>query len=171
VPSQNTDHPDHIAAVFFDLGDTLGIATLGGQPRRLLRFDVFPYLLPTPGHPDRPGLLAELKARGLRLGVISNTGDERGPAINAILQPTGLLEHLDSTLLVYSGDEGVTKSSSKIFERAATRAGLAAPRCLYVGEDPAERKVARVAKWVVCPHPLQVGEVLDAQPPQHHQGD
>jgi leucyl aminopeptidase len=155
--------PGTIAAVFFDLGDTLGTATLGGNPRRLLRFDVFPFLLPSPHDPNRSGLLAELKARGLRLGVISNTGDEGGAAVTAILQPTGLLTNLDATLLVYSGDEGVTKASSAFFDRAAIRAGLPATRCLYVGEDPAERGVAIAAGWAVCPHPLLVAEVLDSQ--------
>lgn len=87
----NTNDHGAIAAVFFDLGDTLGTATVGGQPPRLIRFDVFPFIL---------GVLADLQAKGLRLGVISNTGDENAPAMNAVLQPTGLLALLDPALLI-----------------------------------------------------------------------
>ena len=141
-------------AVFFDLGDTLGTATVGGHPPRLTGFDLFPFVL---------GLLADLQARGLRRGAISNTGNEKAAAVNAVLAPTGLLARLDPALLVYSGDEGVTKASPEIFKRAATRAGVPAGQCLFVGEDAAERGVAASAGWSVCPHPLLVGEVLDGQ--------
>src|SRR5262245_22705881 len=149
-----------VAVVFFDLGDTLGTAVLGGRPPKLVGFDVFPFV---------PAVLADLKARGLKLGVISNTGDEKGPAINAVLAPTGLLANFDPALLVYSGDEPplvdnssvppmvtpVTKKIPEIFRRAAERASLEATpeRCLYVGDDANEREVAVSAKWQVCPHP------------------
>jgi hypothetical protein len=161
-----------IAAVFFDLGDTLGTAVVGGSPPRLTGFDVFPYV---------PGVLTDLKARGLKLGVISNTGNDTGATVNAILAPTGILADLDAGLLVYSGDEGVTKASPEIFRRAAKRAGLDATpaRNLFVGEDAHERQVATSAGWRVCPHPLLVGEVLAGQslrfvrltvPPAHASG-
>jgi len=150
------DNDQGIATVFFDLGDTLGVASVGGTPRRLVGFDLFGFTL---------GLLRDLKSRGLRLGVISNTGTEGAVAVNAILQPTGVLADLDPALLVYSADEGVTKASPEIFRRAADRAGFATTpeRCLYVGEDAAERVVAVSAGWQVCSHPLMVAEVLDGQ--------
>lgn len=138
-------------AVFFDLGDTLGEATIGGNPPRLVRFDPFPYA---------PGVLADLHARGLRCGVISNTGDMRGADVEAVLAPTGLLDHIDPALRLYSADEGVTKASRQIFDRAAARAGGAAAECVFVGEDSAERSVAIAAGWRVCPHPLLVAEVI-----------
>lgn len=84
----NTNDHGEIAAVFFDLGGSLGTATVGGQPPRLIRFDVFPFI--------PPGVLADLQAKGLRLGVISNTGGEKAPAMNAVLQPTGLLARFDA---------------------------------------------------------------------------
>lgn len=142
------------AAVFFDLGDTLGTATVGGSPPRLTGFDVFTFV---------PGILADLQARGLRPGVISNTGSEKAAAMNAVLAPTGLLVRLDAALLLFSGEEGVTKASPEIFKRAASRAGVPPAECLFVGEDAAERAVAAAAGWQVCPHPLLVGEVLAGQ--------
>lgn len=148
-----------IIAIFFDLGDTLGAATVSGIPHRLATFDVFPYV---------PGVLSHLKTRGLHLGVISNTGSESGAAVNAVLAgdlaPGGKLANLEIPLLVYSGDEGVTKASPEIFHRAATRAQATPDRCLFVGEDTAERGVALSAGWSVCPHPLLVDEVLAQQP-------
>ena len=161
---------DEIAAVFFDLGDTLGAAVVGGSPLRLTGFDVFPYAR---------GVLADLKARGLKLGVISNTGSDTGATVNAVLVPTGVLTDIDPALIVYSGDEPplvdntstppivtlVTKKIPEIFRRAAKRAGLDATpaRNLFVGEDAHERQVAVSAGWQVCPHPLLVGEVLAGQ--------
>ena len=152
-----------IAAIFFDLGDTLGTAVVAGWPPRLTGFEVFPYA---------PGVLSDLKARGLKLGVISNSGPEKGPAINAVVEPTGLLAHINPELLVYSGDEppledgtSVTKNNPEIFRRAAQRAHLetSPARNLFVGEDASERQVALSAGWRVCPHPLLVGEVLAGQ--------
>lgn len=154
--------PD-ISAVFFDLGDTLGTATVGGSPIHLIRFDVFPFILPSSSNAAERGVLERLKKRGLRLGVISNTGDDKAPAMHAVLAPTGLLAHLDPALLVYSGDEGVTKASPQIFNNAAARAGLMAEACLFVGENAAERAVAKSAGWRICPHPLMVDEVLDGE--------
>ena len=148
-----------IAAVFFDLGDTLGTAVVVGSPPRLTGFDVFPYA---------PGVVADLKARGLKLGVISNTGSDTGATVNAVLGPTGILTDLDAGLLVYSGDEARSRRPRppEIFRRAAKRAGLDATpaRNLFVGEDAHERQVAVSAGWQVCPHPLLVGEVLAGQP-------
>src|SRR4051812_30384364 len=106
-----------IAVVFFDLGDTLGTAVFGGNPPRLTGFNVFPYA---------KTVLADLKTRGLRSGVISNTGRETGTEVNHVLGSTGLLADLDPKLLVYSADEGVTKASPEIFRRSAGRAGFGA---------------------------------------------
>jgi len=141
-------------AVFFDLGDTLGEATVGGDPPRLVRFDAFPYAAE---------VLTELQARGLRCGVISNTGNSRGVEVEAVLVPTGLLDRIDPALRLYSADEGVTKASPEIFHRAVARAGCSNSECVFVGEDSAERSVALSAGWQVCPHPRLLFEVLDGE--------
>jgi FMN phosphatase YigB (HAD superfamily) len=116
--------------------------------------------------------LASLKAGELKLGVISNTGTDKGAAIDSVLSTTGLLDHFDCGLVVYSGDEPplddgtpVTKAIPEIFRRAAKRARLEAfpARNLFVGEDAKERQVAMSEGWKVCPHPLLVGEVIARQ--------
>jgi FMN phosphatase YigB (HAD superfamily) len=137
----------------------------------LIGFDVFPFV---------PAVVADLKSRGLKLGIISNTGNERAAAINGVLAPTGLLDTFDPALLVYSGDEAplvdnstvpptvtpVTKRVPEIFRRAARRAkhARAPQRCLFVGEDAHEREVAISAGFQACPHPLLVSEVLAGHP-------
>lgn len=146
--------PLPVHAVFFDLGDTLGEATVGGNPPRLVHFDPFP---------SAPEVLSRLQARGLRCGVISNTGDMRGADVEAVLAPTGLLDRIDPALRFYSADEGVTKGSREIFDRAAARAGVGDAGCVFVGEDSAERSVAITAGWRVCPHPSLVFEVIDGE--------
>jgi bacterial leucyl aminopeptidase len=81
--------------------------------------------------PFVPAVLSELKGRRLKLGIISNTGEDRGESVNSVLAPTGLLGHFDHALLVYSGDESplpdgtpVTKRVPEIFRRAEQRGRL-----------------------------------------------
>jgi bacterial leucyl aminopeptidase len=144
-----------IAVVFFDLGDTLGTPVLSPPPERLLDFNVFPFALP---------VLRMVRSCGLRVGVISNTGDIPGTAVNQVLQNVGLLPAFDPDLLIYSKDVGLKKDSPAIFRYAAQIAGAGVPhRCLFVGEDATERGFALDAGWRVAPHPLLVDEVLAGQ--------
>src|SRR5215468_10567399 len=149
---QNND----IKAIFFDLGDTLGTAELAGSPPHLTVFHVFGFV---------PNTLQHLQDRGLRLGIISNTGDEKSAAVDAVLSAAGILKFFESNLRIYSGDVEMKKDNPAIFTLAATRAGFQQnpERCLFVGEDSRERAVALSAELRVCPHPLLIGEVLDGQ--------
>ena len=72
-----------IRTVFFDLGDTLGTPVLSPPPVHLVGFEVFDFTLT---------VLGELRAKGLRLGVISNTGDDGGPTVDGVLRTAGLLD-------------------------------------------------------------------------------
>src|SRR3712207_2774006 len=98
-------------AVFFDLGDTLGEPTLSmpPPPLHLVGFDLYPFV---------PDVLQQLRADGHRLGIISNTGEDTGARVDAVLAPTGILELFEEPLRVYSKDVGVTKDSPEIFHRA-----------------------------------------------------
>jgi leucyl aminopeptidase len=143
-----------ISAIFFDLGDTLGVPVLSID-QRLERFEPFEFAQP---------VLEELREEGVRLGVISNTGQEPGARLNEVLKQCGLLDYFEPILLIYSKDVGLSKDSPEIFHHAAKTAGLEAPeQCLFVGEDARERGHAIAAGWRVCPHPLLIGEVLAGQ--------
>jgi leucyl aminopeptidase len=146
---------DQITTVFFDLGDTLGIPVLSSD-HRLERIDLFEFTKP---------ILEKLRDQGIRLGIISNTGNEPGARVNDLLCEAGILTYFEEKLLIYSGDVGVDKKSTTIFALAVQRAEAAtANQCLFVGEDAAERKVARMAGLAVCPHPQLIAEVLQEEP-------
>jgi phosphoglycolate phosphatase-like HAD superfamily hydrolase len=130
--------------VFADIGDILGQPVFSTvPPPQLERLDVFPFV----------GIvLRALKADGLRLGVISNTGDEPKARMDAVLKAAGLFDLFEPELLIYSSDVGLTKNSPEIFQLAAERAGLAAnpDACLFVGENPRERSFAAQAGFRVA---------------------
>lgn len=138
--------------VYFDLGDTLGTATVAGQPPRLERFHVFSFA---------PGLLKKLNEEGHRLGIISNTGGERSGRLEAVLEEEGILCYFDPALRVFSGDlpNLKPKPDPALFEEARRRVPEdAAP--VFVGEDARERETARAAGFKVVPHPSLVAAVL-----------
>ena len=76
-------------------------------------------------------LLKELKNRGYLVGVITN-----GPSYlqNHKMDESGLRPYCD--IVVVSGDLGVHKPSSEIFEITAERLGLKCEECVYVGDHP-----------------------------------
>ena len=146
--------PEVISVIFFDLGDTLGSAVLSPPPVRLVGFDVYPFV---------PEMLSGLQNRGIRLGIISNTGDDGSATVDAVLETAAILRYFDPALRLYSHDVGLRKDSAAIFARAAQLAELGGTpeQCLYVGEDSAERGFAMQAGLHVCSHPLMIGEVIE----------
>ena len=78
--------------------------------------------------PEVMGLLAELKGRGLILGVVSDWGDW----LPDLLLSLGLTRHLD--FVIVSAVVGATKSTSHIFQLALQRAGVRPNEALYVGD-------------------------------------
>ena len=79
-------------------------------------------------HDDTPDVLAALRARGLRLGVVSNA-DGR---IAAALAATGLDRHLDA--IIDSHVVGVEKPDPRIFQMALDRCGVAPAEAIFVGD-------------------------------------
>ncbi len=146
----------HGQVVFFDLGGTLGSPRISFPEGRLERLAVYPFAVP---------VLTHLKDRSVPCGIISNTGNETRESMEAVLAQAGISHFFQPDLLIFSSVEGVDKSSEQIFKMAAARAGHAdaADRCVYVGEDRAERQVALRAGLSVCPHPLLVEDVLLGQ--------
>jgi bacterial leucyl aminopeptidase len=149
-----------VEVIYFDLGDTLGVPVFS-PAGRLMRFDAFGFSRQVLERLASWHLSQEPPALPLRLGVISNTGNEQPEKVNQILNAAGLLEHFDPNLLIYK-----KKDSALVFRGAADVAGLAGSedRCLFVGEDAIERSFAMDAGFRVCPHPLLAEEVLSGQP-------
>jgi HAD superfamily hydrolase (TIGR01509 family) len=78
--------------------------------------------------PSTPTVLAQLRARGLTLGVISNS-DGR---VNAILQGCGVGQFFD--LVIDSHEVGVEKPDPRIFDLALRRLNCPPRHALYVGD-------------------------------------
>lgn len=136
--------------IFFDIGETLGQVSTSPEGR-LLRLAFYPYLRP---------ILAMLRDRGMRLGVISNTGVRPRSEIDALLLEAGIVEFFDEPLRLYSSVLGLEKNSTEIFARAAQIAREPAGDCMFVGAASAERMHAVAAGMHVCPHPLLIDDAL-----------
>jgi leucyl aminopeptidase len=135
---------------FFDIGDTLASVTLAPSGDRIGSLTAYPHV---------PGVLAELRRRGVRSGIISNRGPIPAEEVNRALESAGLLEFFEPDLVIYA-----RKDSPQVFRDAAAQAGKPA-RTLFVGEDPGERVHAVAAGYLVAPHPLLALPVLDEQGP------
>jgi FMN phosphatase YigB (HAD superfamily) len=134
-------------AVFFDIGDTLASPVVASG--HLVGLDVYPFV---------PDVLKRLRSGGIgtpvALGLISNTGHESADRLAGLLADAGLADLLDARLCLFSSVEGMDKSSPAFFALAVTRASVPAARCVFVGEDVDERKVAASVGLRVSPHPL-----------------
>jgi putative hydrolase of the HAD superfamily len=79
--------------------------------------------------PDAAAVLAELRLRGYKLGVITN-GEEWSQMRK--LSVSGLAPLFD--LLVISGQEQIKKPDPRIFTRAAERLAVQPDECAFVGD-------------------------------------
>src|SRR5215217_64094 len=141
-----------LPAAFFDIGNTLGSVRLSPrQPHRLERLDVYPQV---------SYVLQELRRSGVRLGIVSNIGQETEENVRRVLEEGQIYDFFEPDLLIYG-----EKDSPEIFRRAAEQAGNSATpeRCLYVGEDRDERSYALEAGFRVAPHPRLAMEVLNGK--------
>jgi hypothetical protein len=140
--------------VFFDIGSTLGEPRLSPPPHfRLEQLDLYPYV---------PGVLADLRSRGARLGIISNIGEitpEQIAAVRAALQQAQVADFFTEDLLVWG-----RKDNPEIFAAAVQKTGASADRCVFVGEDASERRFAGQAGMRVAPHPMLALAVAQGDP-------
>ena len=83
------------------------------------------------GFPEVPATLASLRARGLKLGIITN-GSVRMQERK--IQQLGFSGLFDAVLI--SEREGVRKPDGAIFARAVAQLGVAAHEAWYVGDHP-----------------------------------
>ena len=81
-------------------------------------------------YPDARLALEQLRARGVRCGILSNW-DARLRDLVEGLELASCFEHL-----IISAEVGAEKPSPRIFEHACERFGVAPDRVLLIGDDP-----------------------------------
>lgn len=79
---------------------------------------------------DAHGVLDALRARGVRIGVITNVGFDLLP----VARGTGILERVDTW--TSSLDAGVVKPDPELFRTAVATLDVPPERCLVVGDNP-----------------------------------
>ena len=80
-----------------------------------------------------PQTLAELKARGFGVGLISNTGRTPGYVLRPILEALGLAGSID--VMVFSNEHGQCKPRPSIFEELRRGLGVAYEELVFVGDN------------------------------------
>ena len=85
----------------------------------------------TPGAPEA---VRELAARGVALGIISNTGRTPGVILRRVLERHDLLRHF--TAVSYSDEVGYRKPDAEIFLRTLAQLGVDAGEAAHVGDNP-----------------------------------
>ena len=80
-----------------------------------------------------PEVLAEMKRRGLRIGLISNTGRTPGYALREILEQLGLAPFINA--MVFSNEHGECKPQQSIFEALLGLLGVDFNQMLFVGDN------------------------------------
>ena len=97
------------------------------------------YTSPVLAHPPAlsPGAdraVLELAARGVRLGIVSNTGRTPGMVLRKVLERHGLLRYFEA--ISYSDELGVRKPEAEIFRVTLARAGRSVEEALHIGDNP-----------------------------------
>jgi putative hydrolase of the HAD superfamily len=112
-----------IRAIFFDLGDTLiAEESVGGKRLREAELQKLPYL---------DEVLTELKRRGYKLGIITNTVTSREEHVRMALRKINIEKYFD--IVVTSVDVGCNKPDEKIFLTALKALGVKPEDAVMVG--------------------------------------
>jgi putative hydrolase of the HAD superfamily len=84
-----------------------------------------------------PGAVAAIRAlaaRGLTLGIVSNTGRTPGSVLRRLLARAGVLDGF--RVLSFSDEVGARKPSAAIFQRTLDAAGCPPAAAVHIGDDP-----------------------------------
>jgi putative hydrolase of the HAD superfamily len=97
------------------------------------------YTEPVLAHPPdlSPGAaeaVCALAARGVLVGIVSNTGRTPGVVLRRVLERHGLLRHFGP--VTYSDEIGVRKPEAEIFRRTLAAAHVAPAEALHIGDNP-----------------------------------
>jgi HAD superfamily hydrolase (TIGR01509 family) len=103
--------------------------------------------------PDTEPTLAALHERGLRIGIVSDTGFDLRPALDRL----GLLRYVDAVVMSY--EYGACKPATKVFLAASEKLQVDPERTLMVGDNPLTDSGAVSAGMCVflLPRPAQTG--------------
>lgn len=78
--------------------------------------------------------LAGLRASGLRLALVSNSGFSPGPVMRALLDDLGLSRYFSAQ--IYSDETGAWKPHPRMFDAAVAALGVAKTETAFVGDTP-----------------------------------
>jgi putative hydrolase of the HAD superfamily len=97
------------------------------------------YIAPVLAHPPdlSPGAdraVRELAARGVGLGIVSNTGRTPGVILRRVLERHGVLRYFGP--IAYSDEVGVRKPEAEIFRVTLDSAGIGPAEALHIGDNP-----------------------------------
>jgi putative hydrolase of the HAD superfamily len=124
------------------------------------------YISPVLAHPPglQPGAaeaVRGLAARGVRLGIISNTGRTPGVVLRRFLASHDLLEHF--AVISYSDEVRYRKPDPEIFHRTLAGAGAAPREAAHVGDNPVDDVQGARAVGMLSVHYAAAGRAGDAQ--------
>jgi FMN phosphatase YigB (HAD superfamily) len=136
-----------IQVVFFDLGNTLVVSDT------------------TNWNSSAKAVLTALKKKGVRLGIISNTGNLKREELKKRLPPDFDFNTFEANLILLSFEVGIQKPDVKIFQKAVSNAAVPASQCVYCSEDFQEtlaaQKAGMIAARIVPPPKSDIGTVVE----------
>jgi len=134
-----------VSVVFFDLGDTLVRS-------------------PAAWVPGAKEALAALRAKGLRLGILSNTGQLAREQILEQLPADFTLAVFDPQLVLFSSEVGIEKPALSIFYLGLQRAEVDARQCLFCTESLidalAAQRTGMIAVRLLQPPASDIGSLV-----------
>jgi HAD superfamily hydrolase (TIGR01509 family) len=84
--------------------------------------------------PGADRAVRDLAARGVSLGIVSNTGRTPGVILRRVLERHGLLGYFGA--ISYSDEVGYRKPQARIFHVTLERAGVAPGEAVHIGDNP-----------------------------------
>jgi putative hydrolase of the HAD superfamily len=159
---EEIEYPDLVRRLLRDFGVEIDDEELGRYLEAEHRAWDPARILAAHTHP----LLETLRARGLKLGLVSNAFDP-GWLLHRDLEQMGLAERLDFS--VFSSEVGMRKPHPAIFERALEALGADPERALFIGDRLYEdvRGAAEVGMTTVQALWFRADEHPDGAEPDH----
>ncbi len=91
---------------------------------------------PPPLEPSIKDVFTSLRDRGIKIGLISNTGITPGSSFREMFQEWKILDYFEPDALIFSDEVELLKPNPKIFQIAADRLGIPLNELAHVGDNP-----------------------------------